>query len=1204
MKSQKVSPIIHCLAFFLFLTAIQAYAQQDYKTIFSGPEVINYVVWSSDDKYIFIANGSQIDMVEAKTGTKTASLKGHSDYVSCLSLSSDGKYLASGGWDGKVIIWDVSTPYLAVEKTNLKISSRPVKAVILKAESNSLYTGDCEGKVKVWRLTGGMAQVEKVKSLNCDCVYNIDLDPSGTKLAATSQKKVLVWDLVGDKVIQELSGHGEEVSDVHFTHLGDKIVSCGKDGRVIIWSIKNKLSEYKDHEKGINKIALTYDSKYMVSAGNDGNLIIRDINTDELLNKITSSARLTAVDISHDGRYLVVGGSDHTVKLYNLYENRQIEIARSLPCDLVTTVAFHDENNFNPNNMLDGAEKDGYLTIITENKGPGPAYDVELGISVGNSYVVTKSAESLGTLPSGEKKEVTWPVQVSLDAVDGKAIFSVDTKEKRGQNAKKLQLEIPVVHLDRPQYDMTVEINDGKSGLANGDGNGVPANGETIELIVNLKNVGVGRALGTKVELSAVNPGIRIDKGSFIIDNLQKDKIVQDKLIISIPKDLADQKLNYQIKISDSRGAAFKDFIDSRPIEKKNPTLVYELTLPPNARNGQTAEGTMVVKNIGKLDASNVTVKISTKDNVDIEPLTLISLGQITAQSQKPLPSPITFKIPRNYLGKELQFEIELRQSSFNGLNKTEILPVELSVPKLEIDNQFFDSDDDGKIQQGENVDLELWVKNLGRLDAENVKVALACQVPNVIIGQKEYFFGAVPNMSRSMPERFKVTVPRGVTPGNLYFPVTLTQTDFPISYDTISIEVLPEKEEKVVIKGTESPGPIVSKLISSDVTNKPPKIFVDGPEGTVYSPIQKIDLFISDDKSLRDIYVELNGERILNPQEDPDALSSLEKSKNTIFKKNGLTLDLKPGINKLMVKAYNSDGLFSIETIDINYVETRQAFQMDNPSDVDVNLPQENSFNPNRYGIVIGISKYKKAPPAKYADRDAQAFKEYLIRTLAVPEKNIELLTNDDATKYEFERLFFEDNSWLNENIKGKHGQSEVFVFYAGHGIPVRSSDTTNFEPFLLPYDVDPIRAQSGAVSVNRIYKALSQAGCNSAFVVLDACFSSIGRDNQDLIPGARPVYLVAESPLAFEGISVFSASDKDQISSSYEEKRHGLFTYYFLKGLKGEADLDHNKDITVDEMDQYLKQMIPEVAKQIRRQQDPVLITKDRQKVLVKIK
>jgi uncharacterized caspase-like protein len=64
------------------------------------------------------------------------------------------------------------------------------------------------------------------------------------------------------------------------------------------------------------------------------------------------------------------------------------------------------------------------------------------------------------------------------------------------------------------------------------------------------------------------------------------------------------------------------------------------------------------------------------------------------------------------------------------------------------------------------------------------------------------------------------------------------------------------------------------------------------------------------------------------------------------------------------------------------------------------------------------------------------------------------------------------------------------------------------------------------------------------------------------------------------------------DQYSAWYSEKRHSLFTYYFLKGLQGEADANNDRRITVGEMESYLKENVPYMARRLRgTEQRPVI-------------
>ena len=74
-------------------------------------------------------------------------------------------------------------------------------------------------------------------------------------------------------------------------------------------------------------------------------------------------------------------------------------------------------------------------------------------------------------------------------------------------------------------------------------------------------------------------------------------------------------------------------------------------------------------------------------------------------------------------------------------------------------------------------------------------------------------------------------------------------------------------------------------------------------------------------------------------------------------------------------------------------------------------------------------------------------------------------------------------------------------------------------------------------------------------------------------LIKNASPLFVTVENSLiAKENTVFFTASRADQVSNWYPEKKHGLFTYFFLRGLQGEADQDKDGSLTVREMGQYL--------------------------------
>lgn len=74
---------------------------------------------------------------------------------------------------------------------------------------------------------------------------------------------------------------------------------------------------------------------------------------------------------------------------------------------------------------------------------------------------------------------------------------------------------------------------------------------------------------------------------------------------------------------------------------------------------------------------------------------------------------------------------------------------------------------------------------------------------------------------------------------------------------------------------------------------------------------------------------------------------------------------------------------------------------------------------------------------------------------------------------------------------------------------------------------------------------------------------------------------------------IAVLSAASGEQISSTYEEKGHGLFTYFMLKGLKGEGDTNGDGKIETVELFEYIRPQVERIARKVyNNEQAPQLI------------
>jgi len=317
--------------------------------------------------------------------------------------------------------------------------------------------------------------------------------------------------------------------------------------------------------------------------------------------------------------------------------------------------------------------------------------------------------------------------------------------------------------------------------------------------------------------------------------------------------------------------------------------------------------------------------------------------------------------------------------------------------------------------------------------------------------------------------------------------------------------------------------------------------------------------------------------------QDDRLALSYVEIVSVDKTKKYTYDASKQPGYDP---KVFQID--FDVATIDVPGTASTKAKAAGKApvkvgkSDVDVNIPYATKKKDNAIGVIFGIENYKNVSAVSYATRDAQTVKEYFTKTLGIHPERIYARFNEDATGGEFKKVF---EGWLQNRVDSL---TDVYIYYAGHGAP--SGDE---KAYLIPYDADPNYAQQTGYSLDKLYETLGSLKAAHIFVFLDACFSGMNREQKMLLADARSIGIKPKDASSNEKLTIFAAAASNQISSAWPEKSHGLFTYFLLKGLQGEADSSKDNVITVDELSNYLKTNVSKQAGFIDRVQTPQVKT-----------
>lgn len=245
--------------------------------------------------------------------------------------------------------------------------------------------------------------------------------------------------------------------------------------------------------------------------------------------------------------------------------------------------------------------------------------------------------------------------------------------------------------------------------------------------------------------------------------------------------------------------------------------------------------------------------------------------------------------------------------------------------------------------------------------------------------------------------------------------------------------------------------------------------------------------------------------------------------------------------------------------------------------SDVDKDIPETGKKNTNTFALIVANENYKNVANVSSALHDGQTFTEYCEKTLGIPASQIVFLT--DATFGDFWSEF--------ENLKGRIANRpeniDVILFYSGHGLP----DNDTKEAYLMPVDAQPQHSRT-MIKLQEVYDGLGKLPNASVYAFMDACFSGSARESGQKdtpVVAARGVALKHRDVDPSGNVFVLSAADAQQTAFPYEEKDHGMFTYWLLKKLqesKGGASLE--------EISKYVRDKVSATSQEInRREQTP---------------
>jgi WD40 repeat protein len=245
--------------------------------------------------------------VNAGLATPERTFRAHTAEVWTVKFSPDGRFVASGGVDSSVTIWEPRTGKI------IRVLKHPLGVTYLTISPNGKYiaTGSYDAKVRIWDVKTG-AVVKELEG-HKGTVWHVHFSPNGKLLASSGEDaSVKIWEVAGGRLLFTLKGHKLTVWSVKFSADGNRIASGSFDGTIKLWDTKNGwlLTTLDKHTEAVVDLAFNHNGQILASVSDDKTIRLWEAEDGRLIRSMEVPEHVQAVAFSPDDRLLLTGGRD------------------------------------------------------------------------------------------------------------------------------------------------------------------------------------------------------------------------------------------------------------------------------------------------------------------------------------------------------------------------------------------------------------------------------------------------------------------------------------------------------------------------------------------------------------------------------------------------------------------------------------------------------------------------------------------------------------------------------------------------------------------------------------------------------------------------------------------------------------------------------------------------------------------------------
>ena len=318
-------------------------------TLIGHTSDIKSVAFSADGRTIASNDGNTVRLWDTTIGKQKNTLRGYTPSVNSIEYSPDGTVIASAGSDGKVRLWNTTS---RKQEKMLIGHSESVRDICFSPDGKTLVSGGNDYKLCLWDVN--MGKLIKTFVGHTDMVASVSFN--GQTIASASDDEIWIWDASSGQHERTLVGHTGTVSEILFSPDGKMLASCSWSktsnagyNHVLLWNVETgeEIAKLDRFPQGIVELRFSPDGKMLAMASTSRMAIRRQYiylwNTitkelDEIPidppvftlspdgNRTYTDPNCISVDFSPNGKTLVSGHSDESVRVWDLVTKQQIAV--------------------------------------------------------------------------------------------------------------------------------------------------------------------------------------------------------------------------------------------------------------------------------------------------------------------------------------------------------------------------------------------------------------------------------------------------------------------------------------------------------------------------------------------------------------------------------------------------------------------------------------------------------------------------------------------------------------------------------------------------------------------------------------------------------------------------------------------------------------------------------------------------------------